>query len=136
MSDSPNTLSITTAEAFASKFLAAEYDANGTIIKHVAPTIAAGKMFAGIAQAAYSSGDRATVKKFGHSKAIAGGTLTAGTHGPLMADSGAAGRLVPATAGNWIVAFWHADGDDKADGDEIDVFLPGGPIPYILDTTE
>jgi hypothetical protein len=126
-------LSATTAEAFASKYLAAAYDASGTIVKASDPSISGGEQFAGIAQISAASGDRISLVKFGRSKAVAGAALTRGTHGPLMIDSGAAGRLVPATAGNVVVAFWHCDGDSKADGDEIDVFVIGG-MPYTLDT--
>lgn len=127
------TLSLTTAEAFATKYLAAVYDASGSIVKATDPLISGGEQFAGIVQISAASGDRVAAIKWGYSKAIAGAALTRGTHGPLTFDSGAAGRLVPAAAGDVVVAFWHCDGDAKADGDEIDVFVTGG-MPYTLDT--
>lgn len=88
-----------------------------------------GEQADGIAQRSASTGDVVEVVIFGRTKAIAGDTLTAGTHSLLMVETGTA-RLIPWADGagtEYSVArvIYNQNATSYADGDEIEVIFTG-----------
>ena len=83
----------------------------------------------GIAQRDAASGDAVEVVVFGRTKALAGTTLTAGTHSLLMVEQTTA-RLIPWTnegGTEYSVArvLFNQNVTGYADGDEIEVIFTG-----------
>lgn len=93
-------------------------------------TVAGGKRCAGLVAAGEKSGYTASICTFGPAWGRAGGVLTRGTDHFLTFDS-ANGKLISASPGDQIVAFWDDDGSDAAvaDGDIIPVFV--FPTQYV-----
>ena len=88
-----------------------------------------GEQADGIAQRSASTGDVVEVVIFGRTKAIAGDTLTAGTHSLLMVETGTA-RLIPWADGagtEYSVArvIYNQNATSYADGDEIEIIFTG-----------
>jgi len=88
-----------------------------------------GEQVDGIAQRTAAIGDAVEVVIFGRTKALAGDTLTAGTHSLLMVETGTA-RLIPWTNGagtEYSVArvIFNQNVTSYADGDEIEVIFTG-----------
>lgn len=93
-------------------------------------TVAGGKRCAGIVNEGTASGGRSSICTFGPAWGRAGGVLTRGTHYFLTFDS-ANGKLIAASPGDQIVAYWDDDGSDAAaaDGDVIPIFVL--PTQYV-----
>ena len=90
-----------------------------------------GEQADGIAQRSASTGDAVEVVIFGRTKALAGDTLTAGTHSLLMVETATA-RLIPwATGGGAPIqrsvarVIFNQNVTSYADGDEIEVIFTG-----------
>jgi hypothetical protein len=88
-----------------------------------------GEQADGIAQRSASTGDAVEVVIFGRTKALAGDTLTAGTHSLLMVETATA-RLIPWANGGgteYAVArvIFNQNVTAYADGDEIEVIFTG-----------
>jgi len=88
-----------------------------------------GEQADGIAQRSVDAGDAVEVVIFGRTKAIAGDTLTAGTHSLLMVETGTA-RLIPWADGagtEYSVArvLFNQNATSYADGDEIEIIFTG-----------
>ena len=88
-----------------------------------------GEQVDGIAQRSASTGDAVEVVIFGRTKALAGDTLTAGTHSLLMVETATA-RLIPWANGagtEYAVArvIFNQNVTAYADGDEIEVIFTG-----------
>ena len=101
-------------------------DANG---KASLANGASGQRVDGIAQRSASIGDVVEVVIFGRTKALAGATLTAGSHSLLMVEAGTA-RLIPWAGGvstEYSVArvIFNQNVTGYADGDEFEVIFTG-----------
>ncbi|MGA1670633.1 MAG: hypothetical protein ACO39X_06235 [Candidatus Nanopelagicaceae bacterium] len=88
-----------------------------------------GEQADGIAQRTADAGDAVEVVIFGRTKALAGATLTAGTHSLLMVETATA-RLIPWANGagtEYSVArvIFNQNVTSYADGDEIEVIFTG-----------
>ena len=88
-----------------------------------------GEQADGIAQRSVDAGDAVEVVIFGRTKALAGDTLTAGTHSLLMVETATA-RLIPWANGagtEYSVArvLFNQNATSYADGDEIEVIFTG-----------
>jgi hypothetical protein len=88
-----------------------------------------GEQVDGIAQRSASTGDAVEVVIFGRTKALAGDTLTAGTHSLLMVETATA-RLIPWANGagtEYAVArvIYNQNVTAYADGDEIEIIFTG-----------
>jgi hypothetical protein len=88
-----------------------------------------GEQADGIAQRTAAIGDAVEVVIFGRTKALAGATLTAGTHSLLMVETATA-RLIPWANGagtEYSVArvIFNQNVTSYADGDEIEVIFTG-----------
>jgi hypothetical protein len=88
-----------------------------------------GEQADGIAQRSASTGDAVEVVIFGRTKALAGDTLTAGTHSLLMVETATA-RLIPWADGGgteYAVArvIFNQNVTAYADGDEIEIIFTG-----------
>ena len=88
-----------------------------------------GEQADGIAQRSASTGDAVEVVIFGRTKALAGDTLTAGTHSLLMVETATA-RLIPWANGGgteYAVArvIFNQNVTAYADGDEIEIIFTG-----------
>jgi hypothetical protein len=90
-----------------------------------------GEQADGIAQRTADAGDAVEVVIFGRTKALAGATLTAGTHSLLMVETATA-RLIPwATGGGAPIqrsvarVIFNQNVTSYADGDEIEVIFTG-----------
>lgn len=107
------------------KFALVKIDANNKVVVCTDPT----DVPMGIAQRSVVSGDLVEVCLAGPSFAIAGGALTLGTHGLLMAST--SGKLVAldTSAGGVqysVAQFIH--NETAADGDEILVYFRGASL--------
>jgi hypothetical protein len=107
------------------KFALVKIDANNKVVVCTAAT----DVPMGIAQRSVVSGDLVEVCLAGPSFAIAGGALTLGTHGLLMAST--SGKLVALdTSGGGVqysvAQFIH--NETAADGDEILVYFRGASL--------
>jgi hypothetical protein len=105
---------------------AVKIDANGKVALADGTT---GELADGIAQRSASTGDVVEVVVFGRTKALAGDTLTAGTHSLLMVETATA-RLIPWANGagtEYSVArvLFNQNATSYADGDEIEVIFTG-----------
>lgn len=88
-----------------------------------------GEQADGIAQRTADAGDAVEVVIFGRTKALAGATLTAGTHSLLMVETATA-HLIPWANGagtEYSVArvIFNQNVTSYADGDEIEVIFTG-----------
>ena len=88
-----------------------------------------GEQADGIAQRSVDAGDAVEVVIFGRTKALAGDTLTAGTHSLLMVETATA-RLIPWANGGgteYAVArvIFNQNVTAYADGDEIEIIFTG-----------
>ena len=104
------------------------FDSNGKVALADTTT---GEYVDGIAQRSVDAGDAVEVVVDGATKAIAGATLTAGTHRLLMVETGTA-RLIPwATGGGAPIqrsvarVIFNQNVTSYADGDEIEVIFTG-----------
>ena len=112
----------------ASAGLVAQYNSGASLAS--SGTIAAQDII-GVILSGNTSGETNTIAVFGRCKALAGDTLTPGTHRFLTVD--ATSRLIPATAGKIIVAEWIGQqGGAAAAGDQVEVFV--SKSYYVLDT--
>ena len=105
---------------------AVKIDANGKVALADGTT---GELADGIAQRSASTGDVVEVVVFGRTKALAGDTLTAGTHSLLMVETATA-RLIPWANGagtEYSVArvIFNQNATSYADGDEIEIIFTG-----------
>ena len=113
------------------QYRAVQQEADGDVIALTSGLIAAGQKFVGFAMTTGASGDNISVAGSGcKCKAIAGATLTAGTHQLLAVDT--VGRVIPWLPGYKAVAVWlppKSDADDTsavAAGHQVDVLVLDG----------
>lgn len=112
------------------QYRAVQQEADGDVIAMTSGLIGSGQEFVGFALTTGASGDNIRVAGPNcECKAIAGATLTPGTHHLLSIDS--VGRVIPWTAGSKACALWMVPKSDVTDrtvgaGEEVDVLvLPG-----------
>ena len=103
-------------------------DSNGKVALADTTT---GEYVDGIAQRSVDAGDAVEVVVDGATKAIAGATLTAGTHRLLMVETATA-RLIPWATGGGVPiqrsvarVIFNQNVTSYADGDEIEVIFTG-----------